>query len=497
MRPVRGDELSSRSVLLPVPAIDDDRVVDALRQAVYDVDCAPALFLTAGPGASPEDLAVVRERLDFPTFSGTYTDQVRVSQPGLAAGGEDPSSRWAVPRVVGTRSTLPAVLTQDGTTVRYQPPAPVVPSLSGPVVIRASVRGGIPGPRRPNVARLYMKDGRWDSDGVSTVLPDLVAPDLELGAPASEAVLHACFAEEWQRPPYRLGDKGRQVAGLLERVRSAEVDERVLCRKATLAIAAALTPPPDRNLIRAVRDLAEQRGLDHQELLDALGRHQRRPASQFAQLNGHSAINEVVANRSDLADLLEELARARLIEMTLPVTCSACGERGWLPVEAAPPLPSCPGCGLPARYVHADRSPDIAYRASSLLARAYTNGSLVPAAAAVRLSEQLSYVLPGVDITVPLAGSRVPLDAPTGTRDLDLLGWRYNQLFVGEAKSNPGWFTEDQLASSVELAAHVEADLLLLVCPESLPEDVQARAVELAKERGLQVETLAGTALLS
>ncbi len=102
-----------------------------------------------------------------------------------------------------------------------------------------------------------MKDGRWDSDGVSTVLPDLVAPDLELGAPASEAVLHACFAEEWQRPPYRLGDKGRQVAGLLERVRSAEVDERVLCRKATLAIAAALTPPPDRNLIRAVRDLAD------------------------------------------------------------------------------------------------------------------------------------------------------------------------------------------------------------------------------------------------
>ncbi len=88
---------------------------------MYDVDCAPALFLTAGPGASPEDLAVVRERLDFPTFSGTYTDQVRVSQPGLAAGGEDPSSRWAVPRVVGTRSTLPAVLTQDGTTVRYHP----------------------------------------------------------------------------------------------------------------------------------------------------------------------------------------------------------------------------------------------------------------------------------------------------------------------------------------------------------------------------------------
>ncbi len=54
MRPVRGDELSSRSVLLPVPAIDDDRVVEALRQAVHDVDCAPALFLTAGPGASPE-----------------------------------------------------------------------------------------------------------------------------------------------------------------------------------------------------------------------------------------------------------------------------------------------------------------------------------------------------------------------------------------------------------------------------------------------------------
>jgi hypothetical protein len=97
-----------------------------------------------------------------------------------------------------------------------------------------------------------------------------------------------------------------------------------------------------------------------------------------------------------------------------------------------------------------------------------------------------------------LLESKVPLAASAShTRDIDLLGWRWNQLFVGEAKTSPTWFTDDQVTSTVDLAAHVGADLALLVCPNPLPEGACELAGELAGRRGLKIETLMGSALMS
>jgi hypothetical protein len=311
--------------------------------------------------------------------------------------------------------------------------------------------------------------------------------------------LHACFAEDWEREPYKLSDKGRQVRGLLEAVHAADVPEDVLARRATLALAAALTPRPGRDLAREVSRLSDRQGVQQADLLKALGALQNAPARTFSEIYTIPDVRAAVGERDELADLLENLARARLVEMTLQVRCSTCGQRSWLPLEAAPALPACPGCGRPARYAHRGSSPEIAYRPSSLLTTTHANGGLVPAAATVRLSRHFSYVLPGVDMQLRRPSSAT--DAPPATPmtvDVDLLGWDLQRLFVGEAKTKAVAFAEagflDTLAT---LAAEMGADDLMLACPEKLPADLRKVAERAAAGHDLSLQLLCGRELLS
>jgi hypothetical protein len=494
LRPAESDRHARLSVVLPAQAVDDQRVVDAVRLAAHTTAAAPAVFLLPGPGATPADLARVRHRLDLPAFSGTYENRAAARGPGLISG-EDPSLRWDVPRAAGVRTTLHAVLTPDGTTVRYTPPMAVTPGARGRTVVRLSGRP-IVGPRRQFTAGLHLRGGRWDGHGVATVLEQLDEADLHLGSPAPKDILHACLAEDWERAPYVVNDKGRQVAGLLERVRAADVRPDVLCERATLAVAVALTPKPNRDLMREVRRLADRTGLTAEEILDALAKAARPAAANFTRLWSREAVRDAVdGDKPRLAQVLADLARAQLLDVVLPVRCDACGQRDWLRVDASPPVPACPGCGLRASYEHGDDGHAVAYRASSLLVRAHQNGGLIPAAAAVRLTAAQSYVLPGVDMTLPTRHGRTPIDPPAGGfRDVDLLGWSRESLFVGEAKTDARRFGD--LTATIRLAAHIDADTVLLVSPTPPPLATVQAATAAAAPYGIAVKTLTGRKLL-
>jgi hypothetical protein len=372
---------------------------------------------------------------------------------------------------------------------------PVAAGARGRTVVRLSGRS-IVGPRRPFTAGLHLRGGRWDGPGVAAVLGQLDEADLHLGSPTSEEVLRACLTDDWEPAPYVVNDKGRQVAGLLERVRAADVSPEVLCERATLAVAAALTPRPDRDLSRAVSRVAEGAGLTAEEVLDALSKVARPAAASFDSLWSRPEVSAAVdGSRSRLARVLADLARAQLLDVVLPVRCDACGQRDWLRVDAAPPVPDCPGCGLRARYEQGDRGQTVAYRASTLLVRANQNGGLIPAAAAVRLTEARSFVLPGVDVTIPTKHGRTAIDQPpNGFREVDLLGWSWSSLFVGEAKTHARSFGD--LSATVALAAHLGADVVLLVSPNPPPLAILQTAMASAARHRITVKTLTGRKLL-
>jgi len=184
LRPAVHDQLHRLSLLLPVAALHDQRVIGAVGAMIDALTTSsPAVFLLPGPGVTPTAIDMAREQLRLPLFSGTYCDHTGHSgTPAAVVVGEDPADRWrGVPRLSGQRSSLPAVLAGPRATVRYLPPLQLDQQLQGPAWLRISGRT-ITGPRRPLVAESHVSagKGKWDGPGVAVPVSMPAQADIEL-----------------------------------------------------------------------------------------------------------------------------------------------------------------------------------------------------------------------------------------------------------------------------------------------------------------------------
>jgi len=115
------------------------------------------------------------------------------------------------------------------------------------------------------------------------------------------------------------------------------------------------------------------------------------------------------------------------------------------------------------------------------------------------LQQRDAFVLPGVDMDLEAYGAhgqpRPPHWAPT--LDIDLLGWQGGFLFIGEAKTDVRRFDVPTVTDAAELASFVGADLLVLTAPNDLePQQREALSAEVG-DKGLQMEFLVVSQLLS
>jgi len=249
-----------------------------------------------------------------------------------------------------------------------------------------------------------------------------------------------------------------------------------------------------------IQPLGEKKaGVSPEDVLAAAGKQFRPTSAMFNESYSCPAVKDAVTGDDDLAAVLEQLTRAGLLRHVVKVQCPVCGLASTIALHEAVALPRCPGCGETARYAPQAGAPAVRFEATSLLVRAYTNGSLVPAAATVQLRAWGAYVLPGVNLPVPVPEPHAPLEKTElggdGVRDLDLLGWRGQVLFTAEAKTDPAAFTKETLTSALRLSAHIGAQVLYLCCPRAIDNATVTLAAELAGPHGIRIDTMAGQTL--
>lgn len=512
MRPVIEDGLARLHLLLPKDALTDDRVRTAFATTISEhCRSAPNVILRRAPGITPGDFDEAVTHLGLTPFGGAPTDHAPPPAPGNvtywdengSASGRLAEERWMRDRVTGTRDRLPTVLTAgDTTTLRYRPPITLDPAWSGPAMVRLS-HPSLVAPRLGGVVDrlpgLFARDAHWDGPGVAVLVQYPAQVDLTVSIPEPAEILHACLTHDWEPAPYTLGDKGRHVEGLLRAVHAAAVPDDVLTRRVVAAIADRLTPKPGRDLTNVLKRLEKKAGVSPEDVLAAAGKQFRPTSAMFNDLYSCPAVKDAVTGDDDLAAVLEQLTRAGLLRHVVEVQCPVCGLASTIALHEAVALPRCPGCGETARYSIPTGAPAVRFEATSLLVRAYTNGSLVPAAATVQLRARGAYVLPGVNLSVPVPEPHAPLEKTElggdGVRDLDLLGWQGPVLFTAEAKTDPAAFTKETLTSALRLSAHIGAQVLYLCCPRAIDNATVTLAEELARPYGIRIDTMAGQTL--
>ena len=121
---------------------------------------------------------------------------------------------------------------------------------------------------------------------------------------------------------------------------------------------------------------------------------------------------------------------------------------------------------------------------NSLIRRISANGGLVVLAALAVLTDEGAYCLPGVDLLTP-----------TGSAELDLLGWAGAELHAGEAKMTHRGFTD--VNRDLRASVLVGADIHLAICLDHMPASKRKLIAEESHRAGLQVRILdAGDLLL-
>jgi hypothetical protein len=306
-------------------------------------------------------------------------------------------------------------------------------------------------------------------------MPQTIAPvyDFQIHIPDEEEILKAaCSASNVTYTP---SDKARHVRGVWALAREPAMFQK----PEVINVIRVLTPESSRELIKQLKASPSLTEPEKQELrtLAAANRVTMRTLKEIAS---HSLLSSTP--RQAVADALQDLVTTGMVIRGLRAGCPVCLVQHLYGLDEARPIPQCPGCGSDAAYAIDNGTGESAlyYRINTLVQTLSLNGGLAPLAATALLTSENAYVVPGAQIFCD----------STEAGEVDLLGWRRETLFAGEAKMSAGQLANSDHDKDVSKSVLVGADEHFAVCLEKIPAETRDALQSACERAGINLVIL-------
>ena len=476
------------SILSTPEGVEDERFADDLRTiSRHHVFTRPDLVL-ASHNIPENQLHDIAGRLGFERHP---TDAVRETPPIVGPPDLDRQLTymirhdllrwWGADRTSGAASVAAISVQRPTTRIREPSPLRWNPGLYGTGRVSLRVSGQpITGPQLPSVARRYHQRARWHRGRLE--IPETIAPiyDFQIHIPDADEILRAACSA--RNVAYTLSDKARHVHGVWALAR----DQVMFRQPDIIDVIRVLTPESSRELIKQLKGSPNLTESEKQELrtLAAANRVTMRTLKDIAS---HRLLSS--RSRAVVAGALQELVTTGMVIRGLRADCPVCLVQHLYGLDDARPVPPCPGCGADAAYAIDDGTgePALYYRINTLVQTLSLNGGLAPLAATALLTSEEAYVVPGAQISIEGADAG----------EVDLLGWRGETLFAGEAKMSAAQLAASDHDKDVSKSVLAGADEHLAVCLETIPADTRDALQSTCKKAGINLVVLDSSDLLS
>jgi len=154
------------------------------------------------------------------------------------------------------------------------------------------------------------------------------------------------------------------------------------------------------------------------------------------------------------------MAKAGLFHQGGDIKCRNCGSHYWIPVERLRRRIACLGCAEPVPL-----SPEMrwSFRLNELVATALAGrGTLAVIQALYTLQED--WRTHGMFLWLPCQNLGETFEGPA-TTDVDILAIKGRSFILGEVKSSPSSFTEDEMQKAASIADEFRPDELIFAAP--------------------------------
>jgi len=350
--------------------------------------------------------------------------------------------------------------------------SPVTFAAGGRALVRLSGGPLDNYPRRAVIARRIEPNGVWRGAALQL---SVVAQDrmlLSVGLPDERETVELILNEVTRT--HALSDKGRLGIAL-----AAQVDPAALRVPGAYEAIHVLTTPRSKELLSELKRARTREDAEVSEIAAQWGgRAERRyrTAEQMKDKVGRGVV-----------DVVEDLASLRWMERGLPLDCTHCTIRSFVPLSDVIGPARCPACGNRQRYRSDGKSISVVYRLNGFVDRASDQGCLPPliTVAALAAGGTAAYLLPGINVEFA--------DGSKG--EVDVFGTHNGRIVAGEIKTSAGAFTKVQMRRDIEISARLGADVHVMACIDSLSNQVVDQARVMASKKGLELLVLSGPML--
>ena len=367
------------------------------------------------------------------------------------------------------------------TTIRAASPVPFRLGTGGWVKVSLSGLRALTAPPRAAVARLFVPDGWFSGGRLSLKRATANMYQIAVTIPEPAAILAAALRDAGVT--FTLSDKGKYAQALLARAGDLE---GLVRQPGALEVITDLTRKRSSRFKKEVEKLLGHEPGDTglADRITALARETvPLPHQSVAELPKHDLDAE------GIAAIVERLVALGLCTRGFSVDCAECQMESFVDHSAVTAQATCPGCGAAGAYRGAKDKPAgpvVRYRLNSLLDRASDNGAPPHILGMACLREHAAgrplYVLPGALLS----------DADAELGEVDLLGYLGEHLIVGEVKTSPADFTEEQITKDLTIAARCGADIYVMIAVHPLTAEQEGMAAGLAASRGCRLLAFSG-----